>query len=141
MRGILRPWIDFPGLHDLAHLFCKFLFRSEGIEHALKTVFEGGPSNLFGPTGSMDPEANRVAVIATGDEEEQPVLMSNYSREVFENDEGREYCNPTSNSSKSEADRYKEITFVGRRNLSWNSKFGKREQPQDCSSSVTDLSL
>lgn len=55
----------------------------------MKTVFEGGPSNLFGPTGSTEPEANRVAVIATGDEEEQPVLMSNYNREGFENDEGR----------------------------------------------------
>ena len=89
MRGILRPWVDSPGLHDVAYLFCKFLFRSEAIEHALKTVFEGGPSNLFGPTGSTEPEANRVAVIATGDEEEQPVLMSNYNREVFGNDEGR----------------------------------------------------
>jgi hypothetical protein len=125
----------------LAYLLCKSLFRSEGIEHALKTVFEGGPSNLFGPTSSIEPEANRVAVIATGDEEEQPVLMSNYNREVFENDEGRECCDPTSNSSKSEADRYKGIIFVGRRSLRWNSKFGKREQSQDCSSNITDLSL
>jgi hypothetical protein len=81
-------------LHDLAHLFCRFLFKSEGIEHALKSVFEGGPSYLFGPTSSIEPENNKVAVIATGDEEEQPVLSSNFNREYFENDEGRESCIP-----------------------------------------------
>jgi hypothetical protein len=71
-------------------LFCNFLFKSEGIEGALRAAFGGG-SNLFGPLVSTEPECNKVAVIATGEEEEQPVLLANYNREWRVQDDKRKF--------------------------------------------------
>ena len=89
MRGFLRPWIKLPGLHLCAQLICKSLFKSEGIDRALCAAFDSR-TLLFGPPTTEEPEVNKIGVIATGDEEEQPVLLANYNREGQIKDEKSE---------------------------------------------------
>lgn len=88
-RGFLRPWIELPGIHLCAQLVCNYLFKSEDVEHALHTVF-GDRTLLFGPSNSTESDSNKIAVVATCDEDEQPVLLTNYNREWRVKDEKSE---------------------------------------------------
>ena len=97
-RGFLRPWIELPGLHLCAQLICNSLFKSEGIERALCTAFDSR-TLLFGPPVSEEPDANKTAVIATGDEEQQPVLLTNYNREWRLKDEESECYHPKASAT------------------------------------------
>jgi hypothetical protein len=85
IRSVLRLVWHIPGAHLAAQLICTYLYKSSGIEEALQLAFDG-QSKLFGDIGS-EPENNKIAVVATGEEEERPFLLTNYNREWRVNDD------------------------------------------------------
>ena len=71
-RGFLRPWIELPGDYLCAQLICKSLVKSEGIQSALCTAFDGR-TLLFGPPSGHESDINKTAVTAVGDEDQKSV--------------------------------------------------------------------
>lgn len=75
-------WIEgIPGVHLGAQLMYTYLYQSDGIETVLKAAF-GKHLRLFGDVVPDKPELGKVALIATSREEERPVLLTNYNREL-----------------------------------------------------------
>jgi hypothetical protein len=64
----------------------NYLYKSEELESALRVTF-GDDETLFGcPT--IDKQApNKVAIIATGEEDDKSTLLTNYNRECLMNDD------------------------------------------------------
>jgi hypothetical protein len=85
-RSSLTPVWDIPGARASARLICTYLYKSDGINRALQTAFNN-QSKLFGDTGRDGPELSKIAVVATGEEEERPLLLTNYNREWRVNDD------------------------------------------------------
>lgn len=119
IRGIWRPWLELPGLHLCAQLFCKFLFKSEGIEGALRNFFDGR-TLLFGPDRGGVAQSNKIAVVATGDEREQPVLLTSYNRQWRAKDEERKCQGRKLPKVSLELTREKETFYGGKKRLTWN---------------------
>jgi hypothetical protein len=85
-RSSLRPIWDIPGARAGARLICDYLYKSDGIEGALQAAFNE-QSKLFGDIGTDEPELNKIAVVATAEEEGRPLLLTNYNREWRVNDD------------------------------------------------------
>jgi hypothetical protein len=68
----------------------NYLYKSEELEHALQTAF-GTEETLFGRPTTSRVASNKVAVIATGEENEKSYLLTNYNREwLVDDDESKE---------------------------------------------------
>jgi len=118
-RTGLVPLLHLPGGNLAAKILCTYLYKSTGIEHALQDAF-GRDANLFGasPAGA---EVNKVIVVATGEEEEKPFLLTNYNREWRMNDDESKY-NSTSFQllRTSSAKTFQATSFGGRKDLGKN---------------------
>jgi hypothetical protein len=89
-RTGLVPLLRIPGGHFTAQVICTHLYKSSGIEEALQSAFSN-QSKLFGDSTSL-PETSKVIVVATGEEEEKPFLLTNYNREWRFNDDESMSC-------------------------------------------------
>lgn len=89
-RSLLRPIWRVPGARFGAHLICTYLYKSEGIGQALQEAF-GDQRKLFGDIDRNEAELSKVAVVATGQEEQRPYLLSNYNREWKINEDNRKF--------------------------------------------------
>jgi len=91
-RSLLKPisWIfGNQAAHLLGHLNCNFLFSSESINSALKEAFTDS-LKLFGNVEGIAPTGCKVAVVAIGDADQRPFLLSNYNREWRTDDDDSE---------------------------------------------------
>ena len=73
----------------VGQLQCNYLFKSDTLESALKEAF-GEQLLLFGKSGEKHSDSCKVAVLATGDADQRPFLLSNYNREWRTDDDESE---------------------------------------------------
>jgi hypothetical protein len=85
-RSMLKLLWPIPGGPLGAQLMLNHLYKSAEIENALQAAF-GRDERLFGDLNTDRLHPNKVAVIATGEAEERPFLLSNYNREWLMNDD------------------------------------------------------
>jgi hypothetical protein len=88
MLKLLWP---IPGGPASAQVMLNYLYKSEELENALQDTF-GSDERLFSHANNDRQATNKVAVIATGEEEERPYLLTNYNREwLMNNDESKDF--------------------------------------------------
>ena len=91
-RSLLRPisWIlGTQAAHVFGQLNCNFLFRSDAVESAYKEAFSDN-LKLFGKAHGNSINSCKVAVLATGDADQRPFLLTNYNREWRADDDESE---------------------------------------------------
>jgi hypothetical protein len=64
----------------------NYLYKSEQLEASLQAMF-GAKETLFGRSTINQQAPNKVAIIATGEEDEKTFLLTNYNREWLVNDD------------------------------------------------------
>jgi len=89
-RSMLKLLWPIPGGSASAQIMLNHLYKSEELENSLQATF-GRDESLFGGENTHLQAANKVAVIATGEEEERPCLLTNYNREWLMNDDESKY--------------------------------------------------
>jgi len=88
-RSMLKLIWPIPGGYLSAQMMFNYLYKSAEIENALQAAF-GRDERLFGDLNTDQLTPNKVAVIATGEEEERPFLLTNYNRDwLMDNDESK----------------------------------------------------
>jgi len=85
-RSGLKIWWDLPLARLTRQITCDYVYKSSGIESALKNAF-GNESKLFGYFGQSAANAVKVGVVAVGDEDQRAYLLTNYNREWRVNDD------------------------------------------------------
>jgi hypothetical protein len=85
-RSGLKIWWDLPLARLPRQITCEYIYKSSGIESALKDAF-GNESKLFGYFGQSAANAVKVAVVAVGDEDQRAYLLTNYNHEWRVNDD------------------------------------------------------
>jgi hypothetical protein len=69
----------------------NYLYKSEELESALRDTF-GNEETLFGCPTINKQAPNKVAIIATGEEDDKSFLLTNYNREwLIKDDESKEH--------------------------------------------------
>ena len=64
----------------------NYLYKSEELDNALQDIF-GEEETLFGCRAINKQAPNKVAVVATGEEDDKSLLLTNYNREWLTNDD------------------------------------------------------
>lgn len=82
----------------------NYLYKSEELENALQATF-GTEETLFGCPAKNQQAPNKVAIIATGEEDAKSVLLTNYNREWLVNGDDSKESSTDSFSSDSNSHR------------------------------------
>jgi len=83
---LLKLLWPIPGASASAQIMFNYLYKSEQLEAALQATF-GTEETLFGRNTINQQAPNKVAIIATGEEDEKLFLLTNYNREWLVNDD------------------------------------------------------
>ena len=88
-RSLLKLLWPIPGGSASAQIMLNYLYKSEELESALRDTF-GNEETLFGCPTINKQAPNKVAIIATGEEDDKPFLLTNYNREwLIKDDESK----------------------------------------------------
>jgi hypothetical protein len=88
-RSLLKLLWPIPGGSASAQIMLNYLYKSEELESALRDTF-GNEETLFGCPTINKQAPNKVAIIATGEEDDKSFLLTNYNREwLIKDDESK----------------------------------------------------
>lgn len=85
-RSLLKLFWPIPGGPASAQIMLNYLYKSEELESALQATFGDGET-LFGCPQINKQAPNKIAIIATGEEDEKSFILTNYNREWLMNDD------------------------------------------------------
>jgi hypothetical protein len=85
-RSLLKLLWPIPGGSASAQIMLNYLYKSEELDNALQDIF-GEEETLFGCRAINKQAPNKVAVVATGEEDDKSLLLTNYNREWLTNDD------------------------------------------------------
>jgi hypothetical protein len=84
-RSLLKLLWPTPGGSASAQIMLNYLYKSEELDNALQDIF-GEEETLFG-CGAINKQARtKVAIVATGEEDDKSFLLTNYNHEWLMND-------------------------------------------------------